>query len=74
MKKVVFNLVGQDGNAFALMGGWSKAARRQGWKKEEIDTVLNKCMKGGYEELLAVLVDVCEDEDDGVNDLESEYS
>ena len=41
-KKVKMNLVGLDGNAFVLMGAFSRNAKRQGWTKEEIDVVLQK--------------------------------
>lgn len=55
-KKVVMELVGLDGNAFVLMGEFSKRARRQGWTKEEIGYVLEKCMSGDYDNLLRTLM------------------
>lgn len=66
-KKVSLNLVGQDGNAFFLMGVFSRQARREGWTKEEIDSVIKECTSGDYDHLLATLIDHCEstDEDDG---------
>lgn len=60
-KKISLKLVGQDGNAFALMGAFSKQARKEGWNKEEIDSVLNKAMSGDYNNLLCVLGEHCED-------------
>jgi hypothetical protein len=54
-KKVKLKLVGLDGNAFALMGAFSNAARKQGWSKPEIDTVLDAAMSGDYNNLLRVL-------------------
>ena len=36
-KKVKMNLVGQDGNAFALLGTFSRKAKEQGWSKAEIE-------------------------------------
>lgn len=36
-KKVSLRLVGLDGNCFALLGAFAKAARHQGWSKQEID-------------------------------------
>lgn len=33
-KKVTLELVGLDGNAFALMGAFAKRAKREGWEKE----------------------------------------
>jgi hypothetical protein len=55
-KKVKLQLVGLDGNAFSLMGAFQKAARRQGWTKEEITEVLDDAMSGDYNHLLQVLV------------------
>lgn len=60
MKKTVkLDLVGLDGNAFSLMGAFQKQARSEGWTKAEIDAVLDKCMSGDYDELLATLLDHC---------------
>lgn len=59
-KKVKLNLVGVNGNAFAVMGAFSKQAKRQGWKKAEIDEVLKKAMSGDYNNLLAVISDHCD--------------
>lgn len=56
-KKVKLELVGRDGNAFSLMGAFSRAARKQGWAKEEIDLVLKECQSGDYDNLLCVLMD-----------------
>lgn len=61
MKKVKMKLVGLDGNAFSLMGAFKQNARRQGWKKEEIDVVIKKCMSGDYNNLLRVLIEHTEE-------------
>lgn len=61
MKKVKMKLVGLDGNAFSLMGAFQENARRQGWKKEEIDVVIKKCMSGDYNNLLCVLMEHTEE-------------
>jgi len=53
-------MVGLDGNAFVLMGAFSKQAKREGWMKPEIDEVLNKAMSGDYNNLLSTLLDHCE--------------
>jgi hypothetical protein len=62
-KAVSLTLVGLDGNAFALMGAFSKQARREGWTKPEIDAVLAEAMKGDYDHLLRTLMAHCEDTD-----------
>lgn len=54
--RVSMNLVGLDGNAFALMGEFQKNARRQGWEREEIEKVLDECTSGDYNHLLRVLM------------------
>jgi len=67
-KKVNLELVGLDGNAFSLMGAFQKQARREGWTKEEIQSVLDECKSSDYNHLLCVLMDHCEtpeDENDG---------
>lgn len=52
-------LVGQDGNAFALMGHWQSCARKAGRTKEEIKAVLDDAMSGDYNHLLCVLDEHC---------------
>jgi hypothetical protein len=63
-KKVKLTLVGLDGNAMSLMGAFKQQARREGWTKEEIKLVLDKCMSGNYDELLCTLMEHCEDEEE----------
>ncbi|MHA1194190.1 MAG: hypothetical protein ACTSP9_18215 [Promethearchaeota archaeon] len=55
-------LVGEDGNAFAILGKVSKALRKAGADKEYVDSYLHKAMDGDYDHLLGVTmeyVDVC---------------
>lgn len=63
-KTVQMNLVGLDGNAFFLMGAFSRNARRQGWTKEEIDTVLDECKSSSYDNLICTLVAHTEEVDE----------
>ncbi len=63
MNKVKLNLVGLDGNAFSLMGSFSRAAREQGWTKQEINAVLAECQSGDYDHLLQTLISNTEPED-----------
>ena len=55
-KKVKLELVGLNGNAFALMGAFQTAARRQGWSDDEIDAVMEDCQSGDYNHLLQTLM------------------
>ena len=62
-RTVNFNLIGQDGNAFFLLGAWRKQARRDGWSSEDIDKVINEATSGGYNHLISTLAAHSEDED-----------
>lgn len=62
MTKVKLTLVGLNGNVFALMGAFRRAAEQQGWNAEEIKVVMDKCMSGDYDNALITLMDNCEDE------------
>jgi len=53
MKKPVVKLIGQDGNAFNIMGLCQRAARKAGWTKEQIETVMAEMKTGDYDHLLA---------------------
>ena len=54
-KKVEGTLVGVDGNAFAILGHWSRLARRQHWSSEDIEKVLDVCYEGDYNQLVSTL-------------------
>ena len=62
MKKVKMTLEGVNGNAFALMGAFTKKARKQGWTQEEIDVVITKCKSGDYDNLLCILMENIDDD------------
>ena len=64
-KKIRLNLVGQDGNAYALMGAFKRQARQEGWTALEIDAVMQDCMSGDYDHLVGVISDYCESPDSG---------
>jgi hypothetical protein len=59
MKRVKLNLVGLDGNAFALMGTFQKQAQKEKWIPEEIKAVLDECGSGDYNHLLCTLMEHC---------------
>ena len=56
-KKVSLELVGLDGNAFSLMGAFSRQAKKESWTDDEINEVLTECKKGDYDHLLRTLSD-----------------
>lgn len=54
-KTAPYTLVGQNSNAYDLLGGWADAATKNGWSKEDIDKVIEEATSGDYENLLCVL-------------------
>lgn len=61
-KKIKLTLEGLGGNAFALMGAFSKQAKREKWTQAEIDKVLEKAINSDYDNLVAILMEYCEEE------------
>ena len=53
-KKVNVRLVGEDGNAFAIMGRVSGALRRAGHSREVISKYQEEATSGDYDKLLRV--------------------
>jgi len=51
--EVAVELVGSDGNAFAILGAVGKALRRAGVSKEERDAFFAEATAGDYDHLLA---------------------
>ena len=46
-------LIGNDGNAFSIMGAVQKSLRRAGASHEELDQYFAEATAGNYDELLA---------------------
>lgn len=61
LPKVSMRLVGEDGNAFAILGRFQRAARRAGWSKEAIDAVFAQATSGNYEHLLVTIAEHVEE-------------
>lgn len=53
-------LIGKDGNAFAVMGAVRVAMREANWTKEGITEVTNDMMNGDYDHMLRVVMATCE--------------
>ena len=49
-------LVGQDGNAYAILGRCSKAAKRAGWTKEQVIEFHGEATSGDYDKLLQTVI------------------
>lgn len=56
------SLDGIDGNAFAILGYFSKQAKDQGISETDIKIVTDKAMSGNYQDLIAVIDDHMIDE------------
>lgn len=55
MKKVTLDLLGIDGNAFAIMGAFQRQARKEGWTSDEIKAVLDEAKSSDYDHLLQTI-------------------
>lgn len=51
--EIEVELIGQDGNAFAIIGATTKALRRGGVSKEEIAEYTKEAMSGDYDNVLS---------------------
>jgi hypothetical protein len=51
------SLVGEDGNAFAILGRTSRALRRHNVPKEKVDLFMKQAMSGDYNHLLCTVMD-----------------
>jgi len=65
MKKIIektvnLNLIGINGNAYAIMSAFQKQARKEGWTSKEIEAVLKEAKSGDYNHLLATIENHCE--------------
>jgi hypothetical protein len=52
--KPKLKLVGEDGNAFAILGRARQAAQAAGWTPEQIKVYTDAATAGNYDNLLAV--------------------
>jgi hypothetical protein len=53
MDKPKLKLVGEDGNAFAIIGACRRAAKKAKWSPERIQEVVKEMTSGDYNKLLA---------------------
>ena len=50
--EVEVEIIGQDGNAFAILGAVSKAMKRANIPKDKIDECMTEMRSGDYDKLL----------------------
>jgi hypothetical protein len=60
LPKPEVRIIGRDGNAFAILGACTKAMKKAGWKKEDVDKFLAEAMSGDYDHLLQTAMKWCE--------------
>ncbi len=66
---VHIRLVGEDGNAFSIMGRTTRALKRAGVSEEECDQFRKQAMSGDYDNLLRTVMEwVNTDGDEGEDD------
>lgn len=51
---ITVKLLGEDGNAFVILGKTKKALQKAGVNKNDIDEYMNEAMSGDYDNLLIV--------------------
>jgi len=68
LKRPVVRLVGEDGNAFAILGRVRRAMRQAGWPHEKVQEFLREATAGDYDHLLATVVGYCDEQRDGDDD------
>lgn len=70
-KKPRVAMVGQEGNAFAILGRCRKAAKKAGWTKEQIEDFRKEATSGDYDHLIQTVIKQF-DADGGRDDEEDE--
>jgi len=55
-EKPNLELIGSDGNAFAILGKAQRVAKKAGWEKKKIDAVLKEATSGDYDHLLQTMM------------------
>ena len=68
-------LVGEDGNAFAILGRYSTAARRAGVSKDERDAFTAEATSGDYNHLLLTCMEwfACDEDDCDEDEADEEW-
>ena len=60
-EKPKVKLVGEDGNAFAILGRCARAARAAGWSNERLREFQQEATSGDYNHLLRAVMEHFED-------------
>lgn len=54
MSKPKLKLIGEDGNAFSIVGRAIAVAKKAGWSKTQIEEYSKSAMEGDYDNLIVV--------------------
>lgn len=57
---VTVKLIGENGNAFVILGKVQRALQKAGYPKEFIDNYISEATSGDYDHLLQVTMDYVE--------------
>lgn len=57
MNKPKLSLIGEDGNAFAILGRARRAAKKAGWTDAQYNEYSEKAKNGDYNHLLCVTME-----------------
>ncbi len=67
-KHIEVDLVGEDGNAFSIIGRVQTAMRRGGCTPEEVTEVLDEMKNGDYDHLLNTVMDTFAVDGEGIEE------
>jgi hypothetical protein len=59
-EKPAVQLIGADGNAFAMMGTCSRAMKKAGYPEADVNRFYKEAMAGDYDALLRTCMEWCE--------------
>ena len=62
LPRPVVKLVGEDGNAYSILGRCQAAMRKVGWQREQISLFQKEAMSGDYDQLLRTVVKYCDED------------
>lgn len=68
--KAKAQIVGKDGNAFAVMGRALLGMKHAGYSAELREQYQRECLSGDYDHMLAVTLDYVEDSGDDYSDID----
>lgn len=54
-EKPVLKLLGEDGNAFSIIGRARRAGRSAGWTPEQLQAMCDEAMSGDYDHVLQTM-------------------